>query len=656
MGGVSLTPCEEGTMSVWPEEGGKLILPIQTCADDWKDATHVVVELTGLDPFNPVLTMVFMGDNPQEPGTIMNVGAIPGIRVKVAFPLDYLDSNRMFVKRTPGRLKQIVMGLGMEKEEVQALILTTRKCHQKQNVIIHDIYFSYGEPEYSVNAEPLIDSMGQWKARDWSGKAASEEDMIRDLNETLNRNKEIKNEKWSKFGGDISVKWEGTGFFRTHFDGKRWYLADPEGYRFISTGLDCCGVNPCDLITGIECLHEELPDKEKFKECYEKVDVDHDPGIKDFDFINYAKVNLMKAFGEDWEEKWTSLIRNNMVDWNFNTIGNWSDLKFIKNAKLPYVWPLENFPDTSDHIFRDFPDVFSEEYQKNADVFAQQLKAFEKDPYMIGYFLRNEPNWAFVMGLLIAEKLLENPRHFACKDKFIEVLKEKYKDIAALNAAWNQNYDSFEDLQKPQVKPASFSEQAKEDITDFSKEMIRKFAEVPSLACRKVDADHMNLGMRYSSLADPLLLSGSEYFDVFSLNGYQESPYEEAHKAGELTGKPVIIGEFHFGAIDVGLPAGGIFTVAEQKDRGIFYRKYYEKGLASPYFVGAHYFTLYDEPTLGRFDGENMQIGVLDVCSHPYQDCIDKMRKANQDVYDIAEGKLEPSKEEVNRIPRLMGF
>ena len=35
--------------------------------------------------------------------------------------------------------------------------------------------------------------------------------------------------------------------------------------------------------------------------------------------------------------------------------------------------------------------------------------------------------------------------------------------------------------------------------------------------------------------------------------------------------------------------------------------------------MGVHYFTLYDESALGRFDGENWNIGFLDVCNRPYE-------------------------------------
>ena len=46
-------------------------------------------------------------------------------------------------------------------------------------------------------------------------------------------------------------------------------------------------------------------------------------------------------------------------------------------------------------LYRDFPDVFSEEYRQNAVEFARQLEGYRNDKFLIGYFLSNEPHWAF---------------------------------------------------------------------------------------------------------------------------------------------------------------------------------------------------------------------------------------------------------------------
>lgn len=659
LGGLKLQKDKEGWLTVWPKEGGKLILqgkPGYLGNVDWSGATHLVADITGLEDFNPALSAVFLGGMEENsPSAVFNVGIIPGIRTSVSFPLDYLDSHSMFLPRTPGRLKEIVLGRGVELEQVICLILTTRRCHREQRIRIHDIYLTWEEPEYTIDHIPVVDRLGQWKEKKWRGKTASEEEMVERLRKEAAENAAEKayEEKWSRYGGDLTVRFEPTGYFRTQHDGKRWYLVDPYGYRFLSTGLDCCRSCEGGLVTGIEELYEELPDKNAFQAAYEGAETDEKAGDC---YVNFIRANLMRAFGGEWEEKWNVMIKNRLVDWHFNTIGNWSDEKFIRRAKLPYVWPLKDFPATEKCIFRDFPDVFSQEYEENAEIFARQLEPFKEDPFLIGYFLRNEPQWAFVQNLLIAEKVLENHEPSRCRERMILWLMEKYGTVENLNRAWNRSYTSFEDLNRPQFFMASFSPAARKDAEEFSRILISRYAEIPSLACRRVDPHHLNLGMRYSMLTDPVLLSGSEYFDVFSLNGYQTNPYEEVQRAGEITGKPVLIGEFHFGAPDAGLPSCGICSVASQKDRGLAYCSYYEEGLKSPYFVGAHYFILYDQPVLGRFDGENMQIGLLDVCSRPYEDCIEGIRRTNRSIYRMAQGEQPGMEESVNRIPRLMGF
>lgn len=78
-----------------------------------------------------------------------------------------------------------------------------------------------------------------------------------------------------------------------------------------------------------------------------------------------------------------------------------------------------------------------------------------------------------------------------------------------------------------------------------------------------------------------------------------------------------MIGEFHFGAAGAGMLAYGIRAVATQEERGLAYRYYVEQAAAIPKLIGVHYFQLNDQPVLGRFVGENYQIGTVDVCQRP---------------------------------------
>ena len=62
--------------------------------------------------------------------------------------------------------------------------------------------------------------------------------------------------------------------------------------------------------------------------------------------------------------------------------------------------------------------------------------------------MRNEPAWAFVYGLNIAEEMLANPAQTVSKDVFVERLERRYGEVSAFNEAWGLELDSFEELKK----------------------------------------------------------------------------------------------------------------------------------------------------------------------------------------------------------------
>jgi hypothetical protein len=121
------------------------------------------------------------------------------------------------------------------------------------------------------------------------------------------------------------------------------------------------------------------------------------------------------------------------------------------------------------------------------------------------------------------------------------------------------------------------------------------------------------------------------------------------------TNRPVLIGAFHFGALDRGLPAAGRPAVVSQRERGIAYRRYVERAAVAPGLVGVHYALLNDQPVLGRFDGESQQIGFVDVCHRPYRGLVDSASRANESVYLVREGAKEPFAGRAREIPQAGG-
>lgn len=149
-------------------------------------------------------------------------------------------------------------------------------------------------------------------------------------------------------------------------------------------------------------LHEWLPseDDATYADAWKIADYIQDirspTGLSSQNLFDFGVANLIKAFGTDWHKKWSKISARRLMEWNVNIIGNWSDVDFAKTSKTPYVMTMEGFPTTKNQIFRDFPDVFSPEYQEASNKFAKQLTSLKGDPYLIGYFMNNEPGWAYV--------------------------------------------------------------------------------------------------------------------------------------------------------------------------------------------------------------------------------------------------------------------
>jgi hypothetical protein len=192
------------------------------------------------------------------------------------------------------------------------------------------------------------------------------------------------------------------------------------------------------------------------------------------------------------------------------------------------------------------------------------------------------------------------------------------------------------------------------DLADFSTVMVERLFHTISEACRKVDPNHLNLGARYHTVPPDWALKGMTSFDVFSINCYQNRvPAQPLRKIEAMAHRPVMIGEWHFGALDAGLPASGIGRVRDQTDRGRAFRVYTEDAAAIPQCVGVHYFTMYDQAAIGRGDGENYNIGLWDACNAPYEPMVSAARESHSRIYGIRGGELKPFAEAPEYLPKI---
>jgi hypothetical protein len=487
---------------------------------------------------------------------------------------------------------------------------------------------------------PITDEMGQSLIRRWPGRSRSVAEVTDRLhNQLAEADRTRLPGGLSRWGGWKARRFDATGYFRTHHDGNRWWLVDPDGFAFWSMGVDCVRSRIHSYLTGIRQAYEWLPEEDgEFSPALTRADADG----TEAEFADFLRVNLIRAFGADWHEAWACIALSKLREFGFNTVANWSEWEVARAAGVPYVRPLspnagfEDFP----LVFRDFPDVFDASFPEACSAYARQLEETRGDPAMIGYFLMNEPNWGFA-EMTPAEGVLRNYPSGPGRDALVDWLRDRYTDNADLASAWRMEVD-FDRLAAGPCE-GNFTERAREDLQNFSARMVERLFAGLSEACREVDPDHLNLGARYYTVPPGWMAQAMQHFDVFSINGYKDRfPSDLITELHELVQVPVMIGEWHFGALDAGLPGGCVRRVGSQADRGKAYRVYAEGALDHPACVGAHWFTLYDESPMGRFDGENWNTGFLDVTHRPYEELAEAARRTHEQMYEVAAGKVEP--------------
>ena len=652
------------------QKGITLLLSPQVT--NWDSLNYLVLDLYHENPYSLAFYLYFFKSNTgnamvsiqqsgqenkidnQSPTFTAKIGLLPRLRTQLIFPLSYLDNQQIFIKRFPRQMKGVIFGQHMDKKQISKIMISFEPYQSPDfmgTLEIADAYLCTNLPQPLPNNDtPIVDQFGQWSEKEWPGKIHSQKELIEKMHALAQF---VSNatfpSSWSQYGGWKELKLKTTGYFHTQYVNNRWWLVDPEGNAFLSAGIDCINDEASCPVTGFEDLFSWLPpsDNDLYHLCYSSQN-------KNEQMINFHRSNWIRAFGNEWKNQWLEITSGLIRKGSINTIACWSDLQMAKKIKLPYLFFMNNFPTTEAKLFRDFPDVFSKQYQLKATSFAQQLEQVKEDPYMIGYFLNNEPQWAFGEYNLAFE-MFSTTQSSETKNEFVRWIKYFYNNnLDQFNAHWKMKILSLEELAYITLPDFNtLSKIAQSQLYDFTKIMVRKYVSVVCQEVQKIDKNHLNLGLRYAWVSSDLCYEAGSYFDVFSINGYTHPVPPDTREITRRSGKPVMIGEFHFGALDAGLPANGIQGAENQKARGDAYRYYVENGFARPEVVGIHYFQWLDQPVTGRFDGEDYNIGFVDICNQPYYELYNAAKTTHERMYKVASGVLQPFALMTKKMPQV---
>ena len=451
---------------------------------------------------------------------------------------------------------------------------------------------------------PLVDAFGQYTHADWPGKARTADDL---------------QHAWAaeaaalatagafpgrdQYGGFAATAAKATGFFRVEQIDGRWWFITPDGHYFYSTGVNGIGTGSGTRATGREEMFTTLPPP-----------LPPPPGAPPRGAnaaaqTNFYGANLPRRYGPDWQPAWARLTAQRLEAWGLNTSygPNLNDLLGASPHDKPYVLYLRGFQ--TGNLIMGLPDVYAENFPALVDATAaQQLAPRRNDPYMLGYFIGNEPPWP------------------GRESDFVDTL------LAA----------------GPSAMQAYFkAELAKGDTPLIRRNLVlaafARYLAVINAAVKRHDPNHLNLGIRFGGTPPDYVIALAKDFDVYSLNKYRWEPSPEyLQMIYKLVGRPMLLGEFHIGVPGRGM-APGLVTAMNQAERGQAYRYYVEHAAAHPEVIGTHWFQWVDQPATGRGDGENYNIGWLDVTDRPYEDFIAAAKLTHARLLDIHLGRIPPT-------------
>jgi len=567
---------------------------------DWTPYEYLVLE------FRASSSQRFDLGLKTDTGNLLHrIGPFPNVWVRASIPLRYYrkapgaayDMAATYNQPRNSYWINIHSGKFGPTTNVQGLVIRMDYPVGNPSLEIRSVRLAKEDPGDDIlEKKPIVDEFGQYIHVDWPGKAkslaalknqwAQEEEHLRSILPT-NR---------CPYGGFLGTTANATGFFRVEKINGRWWFICPDGHLFFSVGVN--GVRPSSptRVEGRMDYFEKLPPN-----------LEADSPGRGGQMKSFYTWNVYRRFGVDWRAKWAELNTLRLQAWRFNTMHNWGiPSPGEPNAKVPWAAMLRAWQ--LGKSIMGMPDVYADDFEARVDsIVAQQLAPFKDDPWMIGYFIGNEPPWPGQESRFCEEVLAGPPTK----------MQTRLKEFLA-------NGDT----------PARRKQ--------FVIETFNRYLQVICAATKKYAPNHLNLGIRFGGIPHEEVLREAQIFDVVSINIYSYAPSRKAlDRIYSITQRPILIGEFHIGAPECGM-APGLVQAMNQHERGVAYRYYVEQAAAHPAVLGTHWFQWIDQPATGRFDGENYNIGFIDVTDRPYQELVQAAIITHDRIYKVHAGEIPP--------------
>ena len=539
---------------------------------------------------------------------------VPGQWNKLAIPLKYfteLPDPAVDIAATMNHARYTGwINLGGKRgplHQVDSIGFRMRKAIGNPTLELRNVTLAVDDPgdEY-LGDRPAVDEFGQSNLLEWEGKAHSLADLERDWRAEESDKSGAEAFNYSKFGGYLQAKSRATGYFRTEQRDGRWWFVDPEGYLFLSVGVDCVNIG-----SGLNVRdYDKRPNMYSVLPPDSIAELTGGRGRNGNRTNSFGMWNLYRRYGADFRQKAQDMTIRRMERWGLNTIANWSSREIMNLNRKAFLIPLPGLGLSGSLM--GLSDIYDPENRAQIDRSIRQfVEPLKNNPWLIGYFIGNEPAWldeeARLCGLILQGE--DTP------------LKAELKKYLESHGDTDENRKTF-------------------IIETFD-----RFLSYTNQTLKKYDPHHLNLGIRFGNVLhmdERILQSCGRHFDVLSFNCYDVRPDNEMmDRVLNVCRLPMIIGEYHFGTIEHGM-AQSLWQVESEEQRGEAYRYYTEQAYAHPGLIGTGYFQWADQDLTGRNDGENYHCGLVDVTDRPYQPQVEAMAETAKRLFEVHSGSLTP--------------
>ena len=337
------------------------------------------------------------------------------------------------------------------------------------------------------------------------------------------------------------------------------------------------------------------------------------------------------------EAAWAADAQKRLYAWGFNTRGGWSDP--TRAMTLPLVPEIDLGRNSRLHWFDPFaPDALALTTAK-----ARKLTApYRDDPQVIGYFTDNEVGW---WNAPLFRWYLANEWAIYSKQAVWRIIYDWYQgrwDRLLVDFVPGPGIGSFEDLKRGgaslKLRPGG---QGIRCIQRVTAACARRYYELIRAALQAASPGKLVMGDRLPLYYNQdAVLATRGLVDVLSTNYNVDTPdgwvapyYFDG--LAKLATAPVLISEFFFAADanrSGNVNNGHLMHVATQAERAKGAAAAVRHFAAFPNLVGLHWFQYYDEPSGGRSDGENFNMGLVDTANRPYQGLVTALAAANAEA------------------------